>query len=160
LDYKGEIMAVKRRAARKKKRQQITVRRVEFKYRGYTLEELQQMPLKEFIKLLPSRQRRSMMRGLTPQQRKLVMKIKKARRLLNKGKEPRIIRTHCRDFVITPDMVGLTFGVYNGKEFVEVKVTEEMIGHYLGEFSLTRKPVQHGSPGMGATRSSMFVPIK
>jgi small subunit ribosomal protein S19 len=153
-------MAVKRRAARKKKRQQITVRRVEFKYRGYTLEELQQMPLKEFIKLLPSRQRRSMMRGLTPQQRKLVMKIKKARRLLNKGKEPRIIRTHCRDFVITPDMVGLTFGVYNGKEFVEVKVTEEMIGHYLGEFSLTRKPVQHGSPGMGATRSSMFVPIK
>ncbi|AEF96761.1 30S ribosomal protein S19 [Methanotorris igneus] len=148
------------RAARKKKKQQVTVRRGEFRYRGYTLEELQQMPLKEFIKLLPARQRRSMLRGLTPQQRKLAMKIKKARRLLKKGKEPRIIRTHCRDFIITPDMVGLTFGVYNGKEFVEVKVTEEMIGHYLGEFSLTRKPVQHGSPGMGATRSSMFVPIK
>ncbi|EHP88101.1 30S ribosomal protein S19 [Methanotorris formicicus] len=149
------------RAARKKKRQQqVTVRRKEFKYRGYTLEELQEIPLKEFIKLLPSRQRRSMLRGLTPQQRKLVMKIKRARRLLKKGKEPRTIRTHCRDFVITPDMVGLTFGVYNGKEFVEVKVSEEMIGHYLGEFSLTRKPVQHGSPGMGATRSSMFVPIK
>ena len=148
------------RRRRIKKKKQVISKKIEFRYRGYTLEELQQMPLKEFIKLLPSRQRRSMMRGLTPQQRKLVMKIKKARRLLNKGKEPRIIRTHCRDFVITPDMVGLTFGVYNGKEFVEVKVTPEMIGHYLGEFSLTRKPVKHGAPGVGATRSSMFVPIK
>ncbi len=150
-------MASKRRARKKK---QTISKKVEFRYRGYTLEELQQMPMKEFIKLLPARQRRTILRGLTPQQRKLAIKIKRARRLLNKGKEPRIIRTHCRDFVITPDMVGLTFGVYNGKEFVEVKITPEMIGHYLGEFSLTRKPVQHGAPGMGATRSSMFVPIK
>ncbi|WP_423791961.1 30S ribosomal protein S19 [Methanocaldococcus indicus] len=148
-----------KRVRRKKKKQTIS-KKVEFRYRGYTLEELQQMPMKEFIKLLPARQRRTILRGLTPKQRKLAIKIKRARRLLNKGKEPRIIRTHCRDFVITPDMVGLTFGVYNGKEFVEVKITPEMIGHYLGEFSLTRKPVQHGSPGMGATRSSMFVPIK
>ncbi|WP_456472620.1 30S ribosomal protein S19 [Methanocaldococcus sp.] len=149
-------MAKRRRL---KKKQGIS-KKVEFRYRGYTLEELQKMPLKEFIKLLPARARRTILRGLTPQQRKLALKIKRARRLLNKGKEPRIIRTHCRDFIITPDMVGLTFGVYNGKEFVEVKVTPEMIGHYLGEFSLTRKPVQHGAPGVGATRSSMFVPIK
>ncbi|WP_457611968.1 30S ribosomal protein S19 [Methanocaldococcus sp.] len=149
-------MAKRRRL---KKKQGIS-KKVEFRYRGYTLEELQKMPLKEFIKLLPARARRTILRGLTPQQRKLALKIKRARRLLNKGKEPRIIRTHCRDFIITPDMVGLTFGVYNGKEFVEVKITPEMIGHYLGEFSLTRKPVQHGAPGVGATRSSMFVPIK
>ncbi|ADG13252.1 30S ribosomal protein S19 [Methanocaldococcus infernus] len=147
------------RKRRLKKKQTIS-KKVEFRYRGYTLEELQKMPLKEFVKLLPARARRTILRGLTPQQRKLALKIKRARRLLNKGKEPRIIRTHCRDFIITPDMVGLTFGVYNGKEFVEVKITPEMIGHYLGEFSLTRKPVQHGAPGVGATRSSMFVPIK
>ncbi|ENN95839.1 30S ribosomal protein S19P [Methanocaldococcus villosus KIN24-T80] len=146
--------------ARRKRKKQVVAKQVEFRYRGYTLEELQKMPLKEFIKLLPARQRRSLLRGLTPQQKKLAYKIKRARRLLNKGKEPRIIRTHCRDFIITPDMVGLTFGVYNGKEFVEVKVTPEMIGHYLGEFALTRKPVKHGAPGVGATRSSMFVPIK
>ena len=118
------------------------------------------MPLREFAKLLPARQRRSLLRGLTPQQKKLAMKIKKARKLLNKGKQPRIIRTHCRDFVITPDMVGLTFGIYNGKEFHEVKLVEESIGRFLGEFAPTRKVVQHGSPGMGATRGSMFVPIK
>ena len=149
-------------SARKKikKKKQVISKQIEFRYRGYTLEELQKMPLREFAKLLPARQRRSLLRGLTPQQKKLAMKIKKARKLLNKGKQPRIIRTHCRDFVITPDMVGLTFGVYNGKEFVEVKITPEMIGHYLGEFSLTRKPVKHGAPGVGATRSSMFVPIK
>jgi len=153
-------MASARRRRRIKKKKQVISKKIEFRYRGYTLEELQQMPLREFAKLLPARQRRTLLRGLTPQQKKLAMKIKKARRLLNKGKEPRTIRTHCRDFVITPDMVGLTFGIYNGKEFVEVKVSPEMVGHYLGEFALTRKPVQHGSPGMGATRSSMFVPIK
>lgn len=150
----------KSRRKGKGKKQALPRRRVEFKYKGYTLEELQNMPMKKFIELLPARQRRSMLRGITPNQRKLVMKIKRARRLLNKGKEPRVIRTHCRDFVITPDMVGLTFGIYNGKEFHEVKIVEEAIGRYLGEFAPTRKVVQHGSPGMGATRGSMFVPIK
>lgn len=150
----------RRRKSKKTQKQVMPRRRVEFRYRGYTLEELQQMPIKKFIELLPSRLRRSMLRGITPKQRKLVIKIKKARRLLNRGKEPRVIRTHCRDFVITPDMVGLTFGIYNGKEFKEVKIVEEAIGRYLGEFAPTRQVVQHGSPGMGATRGSMFVPIK
>ncbi|MBW9221585.1 30S ribosomal protein S19 [Methanothermococcus sp. SCGC AD-155-C09] len=150
----------KGRSRRKGKKQVAPRRRVEFRYKGYTLEELQNLPIKKFIELLPSRQRRSMLRGITPKQRKLVMKIKRARRLLNRGKEPRVIRTHCRDFVITPAMVGLTFGIYNGKEFQEVKIVEEAIGRYLGEFAPTRKVVQHSSPGMGATRGSMFVPIK
>ncbi len=151
----------KGKSRRKSKTKKVAPRRrLEFKYKGYTLEELQEMPMKKFMELIPARQRRSMMRGIAPKQRKLVIKIKKARRLLNRGKEPRVIRTHCRDFVITPDMVGLTFGIYNGKEFQEVKIVEEAIGRYLGEFAPTRKIVQHGSPGMGATRGSMFVPIK
>ena len=57
-------------------------------------------------------------------------------------------------------MVGKVVGVHNGKEFVDVKITAEMIGHYLGEFALTRKKVVHGSAGVGATRSSKFVPLK
>ncbi|ABR54766.1 ribosomal protein S19 [Methanococcus vannielii SB] len=145
-----------------KKGQQSTAprRRVEFKYKGFTLPELQEMPIKKFIEIVPARQRRTMSRGITPNQRKLVMKIKKARRLVNRGKEPRVIRTHCRDFVITPEMIGLTISIYTGKQFKEIKLVEETLGRFLGEMAPTRGIVQHGSPGMGATRGSMFVPIK
>ncbi|WP_054841382.1 30S ribosomal protein S19 [Thermococcus peptonophilus] len=132
-------------------------RKKEFRYRGYTLDELLNMSLEEFAKLLPSRQRRSLKRGgLSPEQKKLLRKI----RLAKKGKYNKPIRTHSRDMVILPEMVGMTIHVHNGKEFVPVEIKEEMIGHYLGEFAMTRKVVQHGSPGVGATRSSMFVAVK
>ncbi|HIH61956.1 MAG TPA: 30S ribosomal protein S19 [Methanobacteriales archaeon] len=134
--------------------------RREFSYRGYQLNELQKMPLDDVIKLFPSRQRRSLRRGFLPRQKKLLEKVRKVKKEMEKtGRQP-IIRTHCRDMIILPEMVGLTFGVYNGKDFVEVKIQPEMIGHYLGEFAPTRKKVEHGDPGMGATRSSMFVPLK
>ncbi|NPA47618.1 MAG: 30S ribosomal protein S19 [Thermococci archaeon] len=128
----------------------------EFKYRGYRLEDLLNMSLEDFSKLLPSRQRRSLRRGLSPEQKKLLRKIRLARR----GKYSKPIRTHSRDMVVLPEMVGMTIYVHNGKEFVPVQIKPEMIGHYLGEFALTRKIVQHGSPGVGATRSSMFVAVK
>ncbi|USS40875.1 30S ribosomal protein S19 [Thermococcus aggregans] len=128
----------------------------EFRYRGYTLEELMNMSLEDLAKLLPARQRRSLKRGLTPEQKKLLRKI----RLAKRGKYKKPIRTHSRDMIVLPEMVGMTIYVHNGKEFVPIEIKEEMIGHYLGEFALTRKRVQHGSPGVGATRSSMFVAIK
>ncbi|MDH5806554.1 MAG: 30S ribosomal protein S19 [Candidatus Methanomethylicaceae archaeon] len=131
----------------------------EFTYRGYTLPQLLNMPMDEFIKLLPSRQRRSLLRGLTPEQRTLFKKIRKAKAMLAKGKKI-IIRTHCRDMIILPEMVGLTICVHNGKEFVPIEITPEMIGHYLGEFAITTAKVVHGAPGLKATRSSMFVPLK
>jgi small subunit ribosomal protein S19 len=128
----------------------------EFTYRGYTLDQLQQMSMDEFIKLLPSRQRRSLKRGLTEAQRKLLEKVRKHRRLgINKP-----IRTHARDMVILPEMVGTTIAVHNGKEFVPVEIVPEMIGHRLGEFAITNKRVVHGRPGVGATKSSMYVPLK
>jgi small subunit ribosomal protein S19 len=128
----------------------------EFTYRGYTLEQLQQMSMDEFIKLLPSRQRRSLKRGLTETQRKLLEKVRKYKRLgINKP-----IRTHARDMVILPEMVGTTIAVHNGKEFVPVEIVPEMIGHRLGEFAITNKRVVHGRPGVGATKSSMYVPLK
>ncbi|HDI01696.1 MAG TPA: 30S ribosomal protein S19 [Candidatus Bathyarchaeota archaeon] len=130
-----------------------------FTYRGYTLEELQKMPMDEFIKLLPARQRRSLLRGLTEQQRILLEKIRKAKKALAEGKKV-VIKTHVRDMVILPEMVGLTIHVYNGREFVPVEIKPEMIGHYLGEFAITCKPVKHGAPGVGASRSSMYVPLK
>ncbi len=120
-----------------------------FTYRGKTLEELKNMSLKEFAELVPSRERRSLLR-LDERHKKFLESIPKK---LAKGKE---IKTHLRDMVIVPQMVGLVIGVHNGKEFVKVKITEKMLGHRLGEFADTRKRVQHSDPGVGATRSSAF----
>ncbi|MET1100931.1 MAG: 30S ribosomal protein S19 [Pyrodictiaceae archaeon] len=130
-----------------------------FRYRGYSLEELLTMPMDEFIKLLPARQRRSLLRGLTDAQRRLLWRLRKARQKMLKG-EKVVVKTHVRDMIILPEMVGLTIAVYNGKEFVPVKITPEMIGHYLGEFSPTCKQVKHGEPGLKATRSSLHVALK
>jgi small subunit ribosomal protein S19 len=70
------------------------------------------------------------------------------------------IETHCRDMVILPEMVGVIIKVHQGKEFVPVAIELEMIGHYLGEFALTRKKVAHNAPGIGATRSSASLSVK
>jgi small subunit ribosomal protein S19 len=131
----------------------------EFTYRGYTLNQLQSMSMDEFINLLPSRQRRSLHRGLNPEQRKLLETIRKAKEAMRSGKNM-TVKTHARDMIILPEMVGLTILVHNGKDFVQVEIKPEMIGHYLGEFVITNKPVKHGTPGIGASRSSMYVPLK
>ncbi len=130
-----------------------------FRYRGYSLEELLAMPMDEFIQLLPARQRRSLLRGLTDPQRILLRKIRKAKSAILRGKRV-VVKTHVRDMIILPEMVGLTIAVYNGKEFVPVRITPEMIGRYLGEFSPTCKQVRHGEPGLKATRSSLHVALK
>jgi small subunit ribosomal protein S19 len=130
-----------------------------FRYRGYSLEELLSMPMDEFVKLLPARQRRSLLRGLTDAQRRLLWKIRKARKKILEGKKV-VVKTHVRDMIILPEMVGLTIAIYNGKEFVPVRIQPEMIGHYLGEFSPTCKQVQHGEPGLKATRSTLHVALK
>jgi len=128
----------------------------EFRLRGYTLEELQQMSLSELAEILNARARRTLKRGLSPENKKLLEKIRKYKKLgINK-----VIRTHRRDMLILPEMVGMKIAVHNGKEFVEVTITPEMIGHYLGEFAMTNKIVKHSSPGKGATRSSKFLPLK
>ena len=133
--------------------------RLRFKYRGFTLDELKKMNMDQFIKLLPARARRSLKRGLPPRQKKLLERLRRAYRAKKRGKDL-LTRTHVRDMIIFPEMVGLKIGVYNGMKFEIVDVKPEMIGHFLGEFSLTRKRVQHGSPGIGATRSSKYVPLK
>ncbi|WP_173361979.1 30S ribosomal protein S19 [Desulfurococcus amylolyticus] len=130
-----------------------------FKYRGKSLEELLNMSMDELVMLLPARQRRSLKRGLTKAQIKLLAKIRKIARNPELARKA-VIKTHVRDMVVLPEMVGLTIAVYNGKEFIPVKITPEMIGHYLGEFSPTTKKVTHGEPGLKATRASRFVAMK
>jgi small subunit ribosomal protein S19 len=131
----------------------------EFTYRSHTIDELQSMSMDEFIRLLPSRQRRSLQRGLTPEQRILLENIRSTKKVLKEG-EKAAVKTHTRDMVILPEMVGVTILVHNGKEFTAVEIEPEMIGHYLGEFAITHRPVKHGSPGIGASRSSMYVPLR
>lgn len=131
----------------------------EFTYRGYTLEQLQSMSMDEFINLLPARQKRSLTRGLTPRQRTFLEKVREAKEAVKRG-EDTVIKTHVRDMIILPEMVGLKVLVHNGRKFTLVEIKPEMIGHYLGEFSITNEPVKHGAPGTGATRSSMYVPLK
>ena len=123
-----------------------------FSYKGKSMEEVDRLNLEEFGKLLTSRARRVLKRGLTKTQKKLLEDIRK-----NPGK---FHRTHCRAMVVIPEMVGAKLGVYNGKEFVSLEIKDFMIGHRLGEFSMTRKQVKHSAPGFGATRSSKFVPLK
>jgi small subunit ribosomal protein S19 len=128
----------------------------EFRYRGYTVEQLNSMSTEAILQLLPSRARRSLNRGISDDKRKLLEDVRSQK----DGKLEGQIKTHARDMVILPVMVGATVGVYTGKEFLSIQIKPEMIGHYLGEYAITNKKVVHGTPGIGASRSSLYVPLK
>ncbi len=120
----------------------------EFTWRGKSEEEIKKLNLKEFSLLVPARQRRTLERGFTLFQKKFLKR-------LEAGENN--VKTHCRDLIILPIMVGKTVRIYNGKEYFSVLIAPDMIGHYLGEFSHTRKNVTHSAAGIGATRSSKSV---
>lgn len=122
----------------------------EFLFRGKTIDELKSLSLNEFADLLKSRERRKIKRGFTEEEKKLIKELEKKNS----------VKTHCRDAIILPLMVGKTIMVHNGKEFVQVIVTSEMLGHRLGEFALTRRRVQHHAPGVGATKSSQALSVR
>ena len=127
-----------------------------FDYRGIPISELESIPMEKLFQLFTARQRRSLTRGITDDKRKLIEDIKATK--ANKNKNP--IRTHLRDFIVLPNMVGVTINIFSGKEFVPITIVPEMIGRYLGEYVITNKRVQHGAPGVGASRSSLYVPLK
>ena len=124
----------------------------EFRYRGHNAEELKKMSIDEFSKIATSRTRRSLKRGLTDSQKTLLEKIRKNPEKFHK--------THVRDIVILPEMIGTKLGVYSGKEWINVVVQPEMIGRRLGEFSVPIKRVKHSAPGIGASRGSKHVATK
>ncbi len=118
-----------------------------FNLKGKTLEDLKKMDLREFAKHIKSRERRSILRNFASMEKII-------QRWLKENQKNKQIKTHLRDVIIVPQLVGLDLFVYNGKEYTKVTINEEMLGHRLGEFSPTRKVVKHGSPGLGATKSS------
>jgi len=122
-------------------------------FRGKQLEELKVLDVREFAKLLTARERRTVMRSFQI----LEKFLDKSKKDVAKDKMP---KTQLRELPIVPIMVGWTVGVHNGKEYTPVKITEEMLGHRLGEFTLTRKAVKHGAAGIGATKGSSSLSVK
>lgn len=145
----ASVKSIKRRA--RKSRKVAVGRAKEFRYKGYTLEELQGMDMKALIEILPSRARRTLNREMNHEQRTLADKL---------SGETKQVKTHVRDLIILPKYVGKIVELYNGQAFLKFEIKAEMIGHYLGEFALTRREVKHSGPGVGATRSSKFMPLK
>merc|ERR1711941_259504 len=132
-----------------------------FYYRGIDLDSLMEISTEDFGNLVTARVRRRLIkRGLTRKYYALNKKLRKAKKEAVQGEKPAVVRTHLRDAIVVPEMVGSQVGVYNGVSFNAVEIKPEMIGHYLGEFSITYKPVRHGRPGIGATNSSRFIPLK
>ncbi|RPI39394.1 MAG: 30S ribosomal protein S19 [Methanoregulaceae archaeon] len=138
-------------AAPKKTQKRMPRRREEFTYRGYKIDELKAMGISELLPLMPARPRRKIVRGFSRGEETLLAKVRE-------GDEK--IRTHLREMIVMPVMIGKTIEIYTGKEFVKVEFQPESVFHYLGEFALTRKRVSHGSAGIGATRGSKYVPLK
>ncbi|XP_056372773.1 40S ribosomal protein S15 [Hyla sarda] len=155
LSFPPEFLEKMADAEQKKKR---TFRK--FTYRGVDLDQLLDMSYEQIMQLYCARQRRRLNRGLRRKQNSLLKRLRKAKKEAPPMEKPEVIKTHLRDMIILPEMVGSMVGVYNGKAFNQVEIKPEMIGHYLGEFSITYKPVKHGRPGIGATHSSRFIPLK
>tara|TARA_B110000444_G_scaffold261520_1_gene314592 strand:- start:10943 stop:11437 length:495 start_codon:yes stop_codon:yes gene_type:complete len=159
---KKSFMTPKASRRKARKRLSTTTGRVkkEFTYRGFTMEELSGMDLwpseeadsQSVIELLPSRARRSIGRGLSLENEHFLERMRR--------NASRTVRTHRRDMPILPEFVGKRIAIYNGQHFVEIDIKPEMIGHYLGEFAITRRSVAHSGPGVGATRSSKHVALK
>jgi small subunit ribosomal protein S19 len=160
---KKSFMTPKASRRKARKRLSTTTGRVkrEFTYRGYSVEELSKMPLFppeedpaaiSIATVLSARARRSMVRGFSEENEHFLDRVRRSN-----GKT---VRTHRRDMPILPEFVGKTISVYSGQNFIPVEIKPEMIGHYLGEFAITRRGVAHSGPGVGATRSSKHVALK
>ncbi|KAF5816674.1 putative ribosomal protein S19/S15 [Helianthus annuus] len=131
-----------------------------FSFRGVDLDALLDMSTDELVKLFTARARRRFQRGLKRKPMALIKKLRKAKREAPAGEKPELVKTHLRNMIIVPEMIGSVVGVYNGKTFNQIEIKPEMIGHYLAEFSISFKSVKHGRPGIGATHSSRFIPLK
>ncbi|PGH37012.1 40S ribosomal protein S15 [[Emmonsia] crescens] len=131
-----------------------------FSYRGIDLDQLLDLSSEQLRDVVHARARRRFNRGLKRKPMGLIKKLRKAKQEAKPNEKPELVKTHLRDMIVVPEMIGSVIGIYSGKEFNQVEIKPEMVGHYLGEFSISYKPVKHGRPGIGATHSSRFIPLK
>jgi small subunit ribosomal protein S15e len=131
-----------------------------FSFRGYDLEQLLELSNSQMVDLLNSRaRRRNLQRGRMAKHLDLAKKIRQKKKDCPIGERPDPVKTHLRNAIIMPEMVGSIIGIYNGQHFNGVQIMPEMIGHFLGEFSITYKPTRHGRPGLGSTHTAKFIPL-
>ncbi len=123
-----------------------------FLFKGLESEELKRLPLDKFIPLIPTKMRRSI--------RRMATKMKKFITKLRTSDPKKPIRTQMREMVVIPEMIDRQFQVHNGKDYMIVVVTPQMLGKRLGDFSIPIKLVKHSGPGIGATRGSKSVELK
>lgn len=127
--------------------EKITSKKKEFSYKSQSLEQLKKLEIREFAKLVHSRARRSLLRNFQDVENF----VARAKKKIENGKQ---IKTHKRDIIIVPELVGMKIQVHAGNKFTPIEITGEMLGHRLGEFSMTRSKVNHGKAGVGATKGS------
>ena len=131
-----------------------------FSYRGVDLPDLLKLDTKEFSEIVHARARRRFTRGLNSKPMGLIKKLRIAKQNAAPNEKPAPVKTHLRNMIIVPEMIGSVIGIYNGKAFNQVEIKPEMTGHYLGELSISYIPTRHGRPGIGSTHSSRFIPLK
>ena len=131
-----------------------------FSYRGNDLKKLIDMNMDEMSQQLRSRQRRKLRRKMGTKYARFINKLLEAKKHTAAGDKPAAVKTHLRDCIVLPSMVQSVINIHKGNGYSNIEVKPEMIGYYLGEFAVTYKRVSHGKPGVGATHSSKFVPIK
>ena len=129
-------------------------------YRGIEIDKLLEMNTENIVALFKSGQRRRFKHGIHPKYDRLIKKLKTSVKNTPHGEKPKAVKTHLRNAIIMPEMVGSVAEVYSGKYWTPVEVKAEMIGQYLGEYSMTYKPIKHGKVGHGATRGSKFVSLR
>ena len=115
----------------------------EITFKGKTAEELKKLDVREFAKLLRSRQRRTVLRNFQEHENF----VKRALTQVGKGKKT--IKTHRRDLVVVPGLIGLKLQIYNGREFIPFEVTVQSLGHKFGEFSPSRARARHNKDEKG-----------
>ena len=132
----------------------------QFNYKGKSLEELLEMPVSEFAKLVPSRYRRHLTRGLNKYEDELIKRIDAAQNSDDPNSLTTPIKTHERSMIILPCFIGCTIAVHCGNGFFPFEIKPEMIGFRLRDFVPTRHVCTHGKPGIGATSGSKFTALK
>lgn len=130
---------------------EVEVKKKEQTFRGKKLEELKSLDVREFAKLLPANRRRNVLRNFQEHEKFLSMVTKKKKKS---------VKTHKREIVILPELVGMKMQVHNGKEFVPVDITFDMLGHKLGEFSMTRVKAKHNKDEKGQPKVGLPAPNK
>lgn len=128
-----------------------------FSFKGIDLKDLVEMKNEEFAQLCGARVRRRFSRGLGSKPMGLIKKLRAAKLAAEENEKPAIVKTHLRNMIVVPEMIGSVVGVYNGKVFNTVEIKPEMVGHYLGEFSISYTPVRHGRAGNASAR---FMPLR